>query len=259
MCVLHQRCSRSWPNIAFVAPERRREGEARFDGGPPDLRDDATRKLREQAWVKIASGQMSPEGEPAPGAAKMAAVQLLKETRMPIPATAKHARRVDYEHERAGTANMFMFTEPLAGAKSPFARRRRKSTGPWRWRGCWRGVARIARKSSSCATIATRTPKGVLRGIRTSACPRPRPPHRLSAHSQTRKLAEHRRKRAPLPGPPMRRGKAFPLCRNPPERNLRMVARRQLNPTRRRLANENRRRPMQTQVCPPQNQELTKQ
>ena len=42
-------------------------------------------------------------------------VQLLKETRIPIPATAKHGRRVDYEYERAGTANIFMFTEPLAG------------------------------------------------------------------------------------------------------------------------------------------------
>jgi hypothetical protein len=42
-------------------------------------------------------------------------VQLLKETRLPIPATAKHGQRVDYEYERAGTANIFMFTEPLAG------------------------------------------------------------------------------------------------------------------------------------------------
>jgi len=42
-------------------------------------------------------------------------VQLLKETRVPIPATAQHAKRVDYEYERAGTANIFMFTEPLAG------------------------------------------------------------------------------------------------------------------------------------------------
>ena len=42
-------------------------------------------------------------------------VQLLKETRVPIPATAKHGKRVDYEYERAGTANIFMFAEPLAG------------------------------------------------------------------------------------------------------------------------------------------------
>lgn len=42
-------------------------------------------------------------------------VQLLKETRTPLAATANHCRRVDYEYERAGVANIFMFTEPLAG------------------------------------------------------------------------------------------------------------------------------------------------
>lgn len=42
-------------------------------------------------------------------------VQLLKETRASVPATAKHGKRVDYEYERAGTAAVFMFAEPLAG------------------------------------------------------------------------------------------------------------------------------------------------
>lgn len=42
-------------------------------------------------------------------------VQLIKETRTPIAATKKHAKRIDYEYERAGTASIFMFTEPLAG------------------------------------------------------------------------------------------------------------------------------------------------
>lgn len=42
-------------------------------------------------------------------------VQLHKEVRRPIPGTKSHARRVDYEYERCGTANIFMFTEPLAG------------------------------------------------------------------------------------------------------------------------------------------------
>lgn len=42
-------------------------------------------------------------------------MQLLKETRTPIPATKNHAKRVDYEYERAGTCNIFLFTEPLAG------------------------------------------------------------------------------------------------------------------------------------------------
>ena len=42
-------------------------------------------------------------------------IQLLKETRKPIAGTKKHPRRVDYEYERAGTASIFMFCEPLLG------------------------------------------------------------------------------------------------------------------------------------------------
>jgi hypothetical protein len=42
-------------------------------------------------------------------------VQLLKDTRPMIQATLSHPRRPDYEYERAGTASVFMFTEPLAG------------------------------------------------------------------------------------------------------------------------------------------------
>ena len=52
-------------------------------------------------------------------------VQLLKETRVPIPATARQAKRVDYEYERAGTATIFMFTEPLAGWREVAVRDRR--------------------------------------------------------------------------------------------------------------------------------------
>lgn len=42
-------------------------------------------------------------------------VQLTKETREPISATKEHPRRIDYEYERAGTACIFMFAEPLSG------------------------------------------------------------------------------------------------------------------------------------------------
>ena len=52
-------------------------------------------------------------------------VQLLNETRLSIPATRKHAKRVDYEYERAGTACLFMFTEPLAGWRKISTRQRR--------------------------------------------------------------------------------------------------------------------------------------
>jgi len=42
-------------------------------------------------------------------------VQLLKETRLPVPAAPGRPARYDYEYERNGTANIFLFTEPLAG------------------------------------------------------------------------------------------------------------------------------------------------
>jgi len=52
-------------------------------------------------------------------------VQLHKEVRQPIPATQKHARRVDYEYERCGTANIFMLTEPLSGWRQATVREQR--------------------------------------------------------------------------------------------------------------------------------------
>lgn len=52
-------------------------------------------------------------------------VQLHKEKRRPIPASATHPKRVDYEYERAGTASIFMFTEPLAGWRQATVRARR--------------------------------------------------------------------------------------------------------------------------------------
>jgi len=52
-------------------------------------------------------------------------VQLLSETKVPLPATKAHGERVDYEYERNGTAAIFMFTEPLAGFRQATVRRRR--------------------------------------------------------------------------------------------------------------------------------------
>ncbi|MCY2953646.1 MAG: IS630 family transposase [Planctomycetota bacterium] len=52
-------------------------------------------------------------------------IQLLKETREPIAGTTKHPRRVDYEYERAGTASIFMFCEPLSGWRLVSVRDRR--------------------------------------------------------------------------------------------------------------------------------------
>jgi hypothetical protein len=52
-------------------------------------------------------------------------VQLLNERRPSIAATRDHATRVDYEYERAGTACLFMFAEPLSGWRKVSARPQR--------------------------------------------------------------------------------------------------------------------------------------
>ena len=41
--------------------------------------------------------------------------QLINETRQPLPAQPGRMQRFDYEYERQGTRNLFLFTEPQAG------------------------------------------------------------------------------------------------------------------------------------------------
>jgi len=53
--------------------------------------------------------------------------QLVKETRRPLPAIPGRPQRVDYEYERNGTANIFIFAEPLAGWRHVNVRERRTS------------------------------------------------------------------------------------------------------------------------------------
>ncbi len=52
-------------------------------------------------------------------------VQLIQETRAALPATKQHPQRVDYESERAGTAAVLTFCEPLGGWRQASARERR--------------------------------------------------------------------------------------------------------------------------------------
>ncbi len=52
-------------------------------------------------------------------------VQLLMETRGPLAAMKTQPRRVDYEYERAGTASLFVFCEPLVGWRQVSVREHR--------------------------------------------------------------------------------------------------------------------------------------
>ena len=62
--------------------------------------------------------------------------QLVKETRTPQPARPGQPERFDYEYERNGTANVFMFCEPLAG-------RRRVTITDRRTKCDWAGQIRM--------------------------------------------------------------------------------------------------------------------
>lgn len=52
-------------------------------------------------------------------------VQLIKESRIPLPAKPGQPERFDYEYERNGTASIFLFTEPLAGWRQVSVREHR--------------------------------------------------------------------------------------------------------------------------------------
>lgn len=52
-------------------------------------------------------------------------IQLVKETRLPLPAKPGQLESIDYEYERNGTANIFLFTEPLAGWRKAVVSERR--------------------------------------------------------------------------------------------------------------------------------------
>jgi hypothetical protein len=54
-------------------------------------------------------------------------VQLVGETRVPVPAAPGRPERIDYEYERHGTASLFLFVEALAGWRRLETRERRTS------------------------------------------------------------------------------------------------------------------------------------
>lgn len=51
--------------------------------------------------------------------------QLVKETRAPVPCAKGRPARIDYEYERNGTANVFLFVDPLRGWRRVEATERR--------------------------------------------------------------------------------------------------------------------------------------
>ena len=55
-------------------------------------------------------------------------IQLVGETRAPLPAAPGRRARIDYEYVRNGTANLFLWVEPLAGRRHVQVTERRTKT-----------------------------------------------------------------------------------------------------------------------------------
>ena len=63
--------------------------------------------------------------------------QLIAETRIPLPACEGHPVLYDYEYERKGVCNLFLFVEPLRGWRKVFVRDRRTKVD---WAECLRVI-----------------------------------------------------------------------------------------------------------------------
>ena len=132
-------------------------------------------------------------------------VQLIGETRVPIPATKEHPERVDYEYERKGTASIFMFAEPLSGFRQATARPHRTKD---RLGSRSRPVTRHSVREYAANHAGLRQPehaheRGVLRSVSTRESPRVRATDQLRLHSQARQLAQRGGMRTELPDQPM--------------------------------------------------------
>ena len=187
-------------------------------------------------------------------------IQLLKETRPPIAGTRRHARRVDYEYERAGTASIFMFCEPLSGWRRVSVRPRRTKVD---WAQEVEELVRIRYASAERVILVSDNLNTHTKGAFYEVF-EPRPGEGVGAatgilpHAQARQLAEHRRKRIEFDDPPMHRGPSIRHHRVAPRRDGRLARSQQRTPTRGRLAVQGGRCPDKTEVNLPEVKSVTK-
>ena len=170
-------------------------------------------------------------------------VQLVKETRPPMAATKNRPRRVDYEYERAGTAAVFLFSEPLAGWRQATARARRTKVD---WALEVAGLLEGRYADCEKITLVWRPPQHAHQGAFYEVFEPARARElvrriEFCQHAETRELAEHRGERTELDDAPMRARAPHRRPRDAARRSVGVVHRRQWYATRCRLADEGRR------------------
>src|SRR5512147_1247683 len=133
--------------------------------------------------------------------------QLIAETRIPLPVCEGHPVLYDYEYERKGVCNLFLFVEPLRGWRKVFVRDRRTKVD---WAECVRVILdQIYTQGALCAIGAGQLEHAYDRLAVRGVCPRGGTPLGAAvgdpSHPDTRQLAEHGRDGTLHPGPPMSR------------------------------------------------------
>jgi len=170
------------------------------------------------------------------------------------------ARRVDYEDERAGTAGIFPFAEPLAGRRHVRVREQRTKVD---WAIEMEELLRTRHAAAEkvilvCDNLNTHT-RGAFYGAFPADQARA-PVRRLEFRDtpQARPLAEHRGERTEFSDPSRPHRPPDRRPRDPAQRNDRLARRQQQPTTRRRLAIPNRRSPHEVEIPLPQILSLTK-
>ena len=176
-------------------------------------------------------------------------VQLLKETRVPVSATKRHARRVDYEYERAGTASIFMFCEPLSGWREVHVRQQRTKVD---WAREMDDFLRTRYADAEKVILVCDNLNTHTKGRFTTFCARAGTvdcaAFGVSLYAQARQLAQHRRERVELDDTSMSEGTPLRRHETPPNRNPSLASGQQQAATRSRLAIQNRKHTPQAQV-----------
>ena len=76
--------------------------------------------------------------------------QLIAETRIPLPVREGHPVLYDYEYERKGVCNLFLFVEPLRGWRKVFVRDRRTRVD---WAECVRVILDQVYPKATCIRL----------------------------------------------------------------------------------------------------------
>ena len=76
--------------------------------------------------------------------------QLIKETRLPLPAKPSQVQRYDYEYERNGVRNLFLFFEPLPGWRHIKVTRRRTKKD---WAKCMKQLVDEFYPNATCIRV----------------------------------------------------------------------------------------------------------